>query len=233
MSLAIPPAPEMEPDVHYPSGDGQPMAETPLHVRAIMLLFQALEDALAAQADVYIAANMFWYWEKGNPGARRAPDVMVVKGVGRAERRSFFTWRENGAVPSVTFEVASEGKWRADLYEKSRLYARLGVREYFVFDPEARHVRPPLQGFRRNDQGVFVPIEPDAEDRLYSEELGLFLRAEGGMLRLIDPATGKPIPTREERIEHERQRAEQLEAEVARLRALLGQRPEDPHRPPQ
>ena len=30
--------------VHYPSGDGKPMAETWLHVRAIMWLHQALED---------------------------------------------------------------------------------------------------------------------------------------------------------------------------------------------
>jgi Uma2 family endonuclease len=197
-------------EVIYPSSDGEPMAETPLHVRAIMLLFQALEDFLAGQKDAYIAADMFWYWQEGHPEARRAPDVMVIKGVGRAERRSFFSWRENGAVPCFIVEVTSEGTWRENLYEKRQLYARLGVQEYFLFDPEGQYLRPALQGFHRNQQGVYVPVEPDTEDRLKSEELGLYLRAEGAMLRLIDAATGQSVYTREERI--------------AQLEALLKQR---------
>jgi hypothetical protein len=57
------------------------------------------------------------------------------------------------------------------------------------------------------------------------------------MLRLIDRATGRPVLTRSERAEQERQRAHEarlrarieklradaLAAEVARLRTLLGQ----------
>jgi Uma2 family endonuclease len=199
------------------------MAETPIHIRAIILFFQALEDVLAALTDVYLAADMLWYWEENNPGARRAPDVMVIKGVGRAERRSFFSWRENGAVPCFIVEFASEKTWREDLYEKRRLYAELGVREYFIFDPEALYLRPALQGWRLDERGVYVPLEPDTDDRLKSEELGLYLRGEGTMLRLIDAATGQPVPTREERVEQERSRADRMEAEVIRLRALLGQ----------
>jgi Uma2 family endonuclease len=216
MSLAPPPTAKLE-EIQYPSSDGKPMAETPIHVRAIMLLYQALEDVFTALTDVYIAADMFWYWEEGNPQARRAPDVMVVKGVGRAERRSFFSWRENGAVPNVIVEFASEHTWREDLFEKRRLYAELGVREYFIFDPEALYLRPVLQGFRRNEHGLYVPLEPDTDERLKSEELGLCLRGEGTMLRLVDAATGRVIPTREERVG-------QLEAEVARLQALLEQK---------
>jgi Uma2 family endonuclease len=141
---------------------------------------------------------------------------MVIKGVGEAERRSFLSWRENGAVPCFIVEIASEGTWRTNLYEKRRLYAALGVREYFLFDPEALYLRPPLRGFRRTQDGTYGPLDADGDDRLYSEELGLFLRVEGSMLRLIDAKTGLPVLTRVER-------AERLEAEVARLRALLEQ----------
>src|ERR1700722_10459588 len=88
---------ELDDDDVYPSEDGEPMAETPIHVRAIMLLFQAFEDYLAKRLDIYIGANMFWYWEKGNLNSRRAPDIMVIKGVGRRDRKSFLGWRENGA----------------------------------------------------------------------------------------------------------------------------------------
>jgi Uma2 family endonuclease len=199
-------------EIFYPSSDGEPMAETPIHIRALILLFQAMEDFLAALTDIYIAADMFWYWEEGNPQARRAPDLMVIKGVGRAERRSFFSWRENGVVPCLIVEIASENTWREDLYDKRQLYARLGVAEYFLFDPEAQYLRPALVGFRRNEQGVYVPLESDTEDRLKSEELGLYFRAEGAMLRLLDAATGQPVPTRSERLAQQNERfAEQSE----------------------
>jgi len=203
------------------------MAETGLHVQAIMLLFQALLDARPATD--FVAADMFWFWEEDHPESRVAPDVMVVKGVGRSDRRSFFTWREGGAVPCVVFEMASENTWREDLGEKRRLYERLGVREYIMFDPEGEYLRPRLRGFRLLE-GRYELIDPDADDRLRSEELGLMLKAEGLMLRLFDGTTGAPVLTRQERVEQERRlveqerrRADTLAAEVDRLKALLEQ----------
>jgi Uma2 family endonuclease len=202
-------------EIHYPAEDGLPMAETGIHVRSIVLLFQALEDALPETS--FIAADMFWYWEEGHPKSRVAPDVMVVPGVGRAERRSFFTWRENGAIPCAVIEMASEGTWREDVDEKHDLYERLGVREYFMFDPEEKYLSPPLQGYRLVGRG-YKPLEHDTEGRLRSESLGLYLKAEGVMLRLLDGATGNPIPTRAERVEYERRHAERERQHAERER---------------
>jgi Uma2 family endonuclease len=140
---------------------------------------------------------------------------MVVKGVDKRERRSFFSWQENNAVPCVIFEMASQSTWREDLYEKRRVYGQLGVREYFLFDPEAQYLRPALQGFRLNGQGLYVPLEPDAEDRLTSEELRLHLRAEGAKLRLIDAATGQPVLTKDERIAQLQAQLEQAKGKQA------------------
>ena len=50
---------------------------------------------------------MYWYWEKGYPESRVRLDVMVVKGVGREHRRSFFTQGEWGSIPCIVFEMAS------------------------------------------------------------------------------------------------------------------------------
>jgi Uma2 family endonuclease len=219
--------PTTPPEVVYPSSDGEPMAETEIHVIAIILLLQAVEDALRDRPDDYIAGNIFWYWEEGNPNARCSPDTMVIPGVGRQRRRSFFSWKENGAVPAFICEMASEKTWRGNLHEKRQLYAERGVKEYFVFDPEALYVRPPLRGFRL-EQGQYMPLELDAADRLYSATLNLFLQGEGQMLRLIDSKTGVPILTREEQVakatneaEAERQRAEteHQRAEQERQRA--------------
>jgi Uma2 family endonuclease len=110
--------------VHYPSSDGKPMAETGIHVNALIDLYGAVQDLFKDSPDVFIAANMFWYWEEGNPEARCDPDLMIVPGVGRHERRAFRSWQEKGAVPAVVFEMASQKTWREDLEERYDVYER-------------------------------------------------------------------------------------------------------------
>jgi Uma2 family endonuclease len=207
-------------EIDYPSSDGAPMGETELHVNAILELRETLRAFFQDRRDVYVAANMFWYWQEGDPKARRAPDVMVVFGVDYQTRRSFFSWHENGARPAVIFEVSSYSTWREDLYDKRRLYAELGVKEYFLFDPEGVILRPPLQGFRLH-QDHYEPLEADGADRLFSEELNLFLFADGSLLRLVEPGKREPLLTPAERAEKARQELEQerLRADRENLRA--------------
>ncbi|MBP3953691.1 Uma2 family endonuclease [Gemmata sp. G18] len=220
------------PPIEYPSGDGQPMAETWLHVRAIMWLHQALEDFFGPRSDVFIASDMYWYWQEGRADLKIAPDVMAIPGVGVRPRRSFFSWEENGAVPAIVFEMASEGTWQDDLDDKYDRYEELGVKEYFLFDPEGLYLVPRVQGYRLHGS-AYRRIR---QNQLTSA-LGFGLRAEDTMLRLIDLKTGQPIPTRAEaaetaqrqaeaaqrQAEAEKQRADALQEEVERLRARLQQ----------
>jgi Uma2 family endonuclease len=210
-------------DPLYPDSDGEPMSETDFHAFALFGLREALQDFFAGQPDVYVATNLLLYFEEGNPAAHRDPDVLVARGVGNHFRRSFRTWEEH-TVPHVLFEIASERTWRNDLYEKRPTYEQLGVAEYFLFDPEGLYLRPHFRGFRLLN-GVSLELTPALDGSLVSAELGLRMRPEGAMLRLIDEHTGEPIPTRSERAEQARQRAEELAAEVARLRALLPPNP--------
>jgi Uma2 family endonuclease len=210
------------------------MVETPLHVEAIMLLHQSLEDYLGPTW--LVVSDIFWYWEAGNADAKIAPDVMAVPEVGKTDRRSFLAWEEKRS-PVAVFEMASEGTWRDDLGKKYDRYETLGVPEYFIFDPEDKYLRPRLQGYRLRGE-VYRRVLPEAADgSLMSQELGAILRPEGTMLRLINPQTREPIPTRQERVrqeltraeqeqaraDREKQRADALQAEVDRLRAMLGQ----------
>ena len=212
-------------EIHYPSGDGQPMAETTVHVRAIVLLHQALEDFFHGREDVFIASDIFWYWEKGNVAARLSPDVMVVTGVvakDARERRSFFTWREGGAVPAVVFEMASEGTWEDDVGDKLHKYEALGVREYFLFDPLEEFLNPGLLGYRLSGKNY---VRLDSPDDVLASELGFELRAEETMIRLSDARTGRLILTRAEAIEHGRVRydAERIKAAAAQAQAAAAQ----------
>ena len=197
-------------DVEYPESDGEPMGETGFHVRATLHLYGALQQFFRLRDDIYVAANMFLYYQEGNRYANKAPDVMVIKGVGNYERRTFKTWEEN-AVPCVIVEVSSKSTMVDDLVTKSTLYAALGVQEYFIFDPLREYLDLALLGFRLEHQ-KYAPLAPDQDGRFWSEELGLLLHPEGDILRIIDPQTGKPVPSLGEAIilaEQESQRAEQ------------------------
>jgi Uma2 family endonuclease len=217
-------------DPLYPDSDGRPMGESDFHNIAMTLLREGIQDFFVLRSDIYVASNLLFYFEKGNPSGRRDPDVLVAKGVlGKHFRRSYRLWEE-GVIPCTLFEIASEETWRVDLKEKRELYARIGVTEYFVFDPEGLFFEPRLQGFRL-DNGVSVEMLPDTDGRLLSEQLGLRLTVEGNMIRLIDANTGEPVLTRREQVdrehdraEREKQRADALAAELERLRVQM-QRP--------
>jgi Uma2 family endonuclease len=219
MSVSTKPLPGTTKDPLYPDSDGEPMGETDFHIAALILLRETLKLYFRARPDVYVAADMFLYYERGNPKACKSPDVMVTKGVGKHLRRSFRTWEEE-TVPCVIFEITSRKTRQEDQVDKPAVYARLGVAEYFLFDPEADYLEPPLQGFRL-ENGKYVPLVADAEGCLTSAELDLRLSAEGYMLRLIDAQTGEPVLTQEERVEQERQRAkeERQRAKEERQRA--------------
>jgi Uma2 family endonuclease len=189
----------------YPSGDGEPMAETGIHVVAILHPHQALLDAL--EDSWFIAPDMFWHFEEGNPKARIAPDAMAVPGVGRDERRSFFSWIE-GRIPAAVFEMASEGTRKEDLGDRKERYLALGVAEYFLFDPTEEYLETPVIGFRLNGR-EFERISAEDEDgTLTSRELNHFLRPEGTMLRLIDATSGELDLSREEAVEEAKRRVE-------------------------
>ncbi len=209
----------IKPGIEYPESDGKPMGETGFHVTATMALCEALRHFFRHREDIYVAADMFLYYEKGNRYANKAPDVMVIKGVSNHERRTFKTWEE-GAVPCVIFEISSDSTMTDDMVTKSVLYARLGVCEYFLFDPLRDYWQAGLLGFRLENSD-YVSLAPDAEGHLFSEELGILLHPEGEILRVIDPQTGTPVPLLEEAVifaEQEAQRAEQ-EAQRAKQEA--------------
>ncbi len=226
--LPTPPLPGTVEDPRYPDSDGRFMGDTDFHSDALIWLRGALEQYFTGQ-NVYVACNLIYYYQEGDSGSRKDPDILVARGVGTHRRRSYRIWEEK-VVPCTFFEIASRRTWRVDLGEKRRLYAELGIKEYFVFDPEDRYITPALQGFRPR-KGQSVPMKPARDGSLLSRELGLRLVPEGAMLRLIDLRTGQRVLTpsefaeqEQERAEQERHRADELQAEVERLRALLAKK---------
>ena len=214
----------VSPAVVYPCSDGQPMGESDLHIMCMLHVLEALKRhfEIRAREDVYVSANSFLYYERGNPRAVVAPDVFVVRGVPNHLRDSYLLWKEPKG-PDFALEVTSASTRREDERRKREVYAALGVQEYFLYDPRGEYLTPPLQGYRLHG-GEYralpaMTVLPDGGVAVRSRVLELDLRdrREERMLRLHDPVGGRDLPTyREESV------ARQLaEARIAKLEARL------------
>jgi Uma2 family endonuclease len=186
-------------DVYYPESDGKPVGETDWHITVIFYLRQALRLFFRDTQTVYVAADMLFYYEEGNPATFVVPDVYVVKGITKQERRIYKLWEEQ-KTPCVVFEITSRSTRRQDLGDKRALYEMLGVQEYFLFDPLGEYLHPQLQAFRLRG-GFYAPIAATEDGAVFSEELQLTLQPEAHLLRLIDPVTGQTLPTLDEAVE--------------------------------
>ncbi|WPB79062.1 Uma2 family endonuclease [Archangium violaceum] len=182
---------------------------------------------------VYLACELPVYY----PGERMfAPDVIAVVGVESHERMSWVVSAEGKGL-DFALEIHVAGDRRKDLERNVERFARLGIREYFLFD----RGRLRLTGWRLSaGRRRYRAILPQ-QGLFSSEVLGLDLRVEGERLRFLHGET--PLPEADEmiallerkaresdaqrardaqaRVELEQQLAEQrrLRAEEARLRA--------------
>ena len=215
--------------IEYPSSDAEPLAENDAQLAAILYAIMALKAHFEPRGDVYVSGDLLIYYEEGNPRVSVAPDVFVVFGVADRVRMNYKLWEE-GEVPAFVLEVASRSTWREDLGRKRGVYARLGVKEYWQYDPTGEYFSPVLQGLRLASGAYERQPAMESLDgtlSLRSETLGLELRAKGGEMRFHDPVTGRNLPSYSELHAARREEAvarRAAEARVAELEALLRER---------
>ncbi len=143
----------LEDTLLYPESDGKPMGENTRQYRWIVIIKENLEILFADAADVFIAADLFWYPVQvtAPPVPNQAPDVMVVFGRLKGDRRSYKQWQENHIPPQVVFEILSPSNKTPDgeagMITKWGFYQQYGVEEYYIYDPD-EHL---LQGWQRQD----------------------------------------------------------------------------------
>ncbi|MCS7014425.1 MAG: Uma2 family endonuclease [Chloroherpetonaceae bacterium] len=153
------------------------------------------------------------------------PDVLVSLGVEPPQgeqihekrRRSYFVW-EYGKAPDVVVEVIS-ATYGGELDEKQRIYERVGVRYYVVYDPMRLHIQGGLSGYELRGGG-YVRLEGRQLGQIglgVGLWRGQFDGVEGEWLRWYD-ASGKLLLTGKEAAEQERLRAEAAEAQAKQER---------------
>jgi Uma2 family endonuclease len=213
---------EFYPEEYLPESDGKPMAETDDHRELMMDLHDALDEFYLDEKWIYVTANVFVYYrDEAGKMQSVSPDIMVVRGV-RKKNRRIYNIEVEGKAPEMVIELTSTSTTVEDLVTKKYIYAKIGVKEYFIFDPYGETLRPPLRGFRL-ENGEYVPMADThiGGTHLYSEVLGLELRVEDGQLRLYDPKTGERLLTRKEKREALRmEAAARREAEVKAAQEL-------------
>ena len=172
---------------------------------------------------MYVSGNLFIYYEKGNPESVVAPDVFVVFGIENHQRRSYKTWEKNNKTPDFVLEITSKATRSKDQGAKKGIYAFLGVKEYFQYDPTGDYLNPQLQGLKLIDDNYF-PIETNSlEDgtvSLTSEVLNLELRLKSGEMRFYNPTTGKTLLTYEEESAARQEAEEKAQKLANKLREL-------------
>jgi len=212
----------------YPDSDGQPMADNTLQFKWIVLVKEGLEDVFRDDPNVFVAGDLLWYAQEGDPTIRVAPDAMVVFGRPKGHRGSYKQWEEDGIAPQVVFEILSPGNRASEMMRKFEFYEERGVEEYYIYDPDDGE----LQGWRRQGERLlripemkgwispllgirFDPGEGPDDLKIYGPDGARFLTPQ----ERADEARAERqrAEEAEKRAETERQRAERL---AARLREL-------------
>lgn len=187
-----------------PASNGQPLPDGrvqqgPLDYSRAALRFHLRNNS----AHMAVEGDMFVYYvgrdERGRPKRGSvAPDVFVVVGVpDRPDRNSYVLWREPDADLRFVLEIASKSTRAQDHGAKRSVYASLGVREYFIYDPPGRRRTARILGLRLDDgRYVEMPPEllPNGTRGVRSETVGLVAYVnDNGDLRWFDPDADRDL----------------------------------------
>jgi len=203
-------------EIFYPCSDGEPVAESFVHLYALFATLEVLRQYLLGQ-QATVLGNQFLYYAQGFPKLRVAPDVMVIFNVAPGGRDNYKIWEE-GAVPTVIFEMTSKSTKNKDLDEKKTLYEGLGVQEYWLFDPRGEWIEGQLRGYRLRDE----EYQPITDNR--SQPLQLQLQAEGQLIGFYREDTGEKLLIPQELADalvSEKVARQQAEEENEKLKAQL------------
>ena len=171
----------------YPDTDGEPMAENTKQYQYIVTIQGELDALFAADPNVFVAADLFWYPVQGRTDIVYAPDTMVVFGRPKGHRLSYRQWEEDDIAPQVVFEIISPSNSWLKMEEKREFYQQYGVAEYYEYDPDTGKLRiwlheggelKPLAfvgAWRSRLLGVTLKLEADGALSLYRPDGRKFL----------------------------------------------------------
>jgi Uma2 family endonuclease len=204
-------------DVIFPPSDifsDEPPLESDLHLEQITLLIQCLKWLWQDRQDFYAAGNLTIYYSPHQKKSEffRGPDFFVVLGCELRSRKSWVVWEEYGKYPNLIIEILSDSTAKIDRGLKKEIYQdTFRTPDYFWYDPFTQE----FAGFHLVD-GKYQSLQANAQGHLWSEQLGLYLGVEQGLLRWFTP-DGKLVPTPQETAAQAQEKASRLAAKLREL----------------
>ena len=201
----------------------EPLPDTGMQQKPQQEIMEFVRGWFGNRPDVFVSGNSGVYYEEGNANAVFLPDCYVVFGEGADRLWNPYAYRiwDFGSPPAFALEIGSQSTYRNDLGPKRELYARVGIGEYWRYDPTGgEHYGEPLVGEyleNRQYRRFEMHTEPDGMVWAYSPTLGLDLRAIPDRLLFHNPATGEILGN----VIEEKDARLAAEAEIARLQAQL------------
>ncbi|MCG9891435.1 MAG: Uma2 family endonuclease [Thermosynechococcaceae cyanobacterium MS004] len=210
--------PEPTDDIQWPPtqlDSDEPPLETDFHRNQIDLLIRLLKHCWQDRPDFYISGNLTVYYNAQQLKKRdfRGPDIFVVLGAEKKDRRSWAVWEEGGKYPNVVIELLSSATAAVDKGPKKDLYQNVWrVPNYFWFHPQTME----FAGFHLV-KGQYEALTPTENGWLWSDQLKLYLGIYENQLRWFS-AEGQlvPLPEEAERQAREQERRAKEQAMQAR-----------------
>ncbi len=211
----------------------EPLPDAGMQEKPYLNIIEAIRGWYGERSNVFVSGNTGVYYEAGNRRAVFRPDCYVVFGEG-ADRLwwpyAYRVW-EFGSPPALALEIGSKSTWQNDLSYKRELYARVGIGEYWRYDPTGgQFYGEPLVGeylvngaYRRFD------LQPGPAGMVWahSPTLGLDVCRTAERLWFYDPQTGEwlgnVIEEKAERLAERRARLAEQEGRRAERQARLAE----------
>jgi len=193
MPVATPAIADRDPMCLVENEEGDEPLATDGHYREQIYVYSVLYERLAGPA-CYVS---FQRWLRRDSEGREPPlqpDILVALGVPDALRRVCNPW-EHGKPPTLVAEWLSDSSLIADREGKPEEYRKLGIAEYWLFNPYGEFRDPRIQGWDLQAAGGPASFPLLADGSVTSRVLPVRFVVRGLRLEVLDATTGAPLTT--------------------------------------
>jgi Uma2 family endonuclease len=229
-------------DLAYSEEGDEPMASD-FHYLEQVFCYTVLYERFAGP-DCYVSFQRWLRRDAAGKEPMLQPDLLVARGVAQRNRRVYDPWQE-GKMPDLVAEYLSPTSLKADQHGKVDAYRKLGIPEYWLFNPSGEFAGPRIRGWNLQGREGPEPLAAGPEGSFASRILPIRFAITDDVLEVLDRSTLvrlTPLHAQQLRIREaearqreaearqreaearqqtETERRRQAEAEVARLRAEL------------
>jgi hypothetical protein len=140
----------------------------------------------------YVSKDRWLRMDPDDEHDKLLPDLLIARDVLAQQWNvnEYLPWAV-GKAPEVLAEFLSPSSEGVDQQEKPERYGKLGVLEYFLFDPDGTYGVPRIQGWALRRDGGREPLARGADSGVASRVLPVAFRSVEGHIGVVDTRIGR------------------------------------------